>query len=83
MLLWSSNSPRGSSTNAPLAITCAASGTSAVTTRSPACASCAMRASATSKPDGTCSARIQGEGGTRSIWLAIKVSRISARLAAR
>ena len=49
---------------------------SAVTTRSPAASSLTMRSSATSKPRGTCSARMYGEGGTRSRRFATSVTRI-------
>ena len=65
------------------ASTAAASGISAVITRSPGATRSAISASAASKPAGTWIARISGEGGTRRNWLATSVTAMPVRRAAR
>src|SRR6516162_5580343 len=62
---------------------CAASGTSAVTTRSPGTARLMISLSATSKPEVTCSTRRLGSRGMARGWLATSVTVTPVRSAAR
>src|SRR5260370_4264826 len=61
----------------------AASGTSAVTTRSSACINSTIRLSAASNPGGTCSERMFSAKGSRSGLFATSVIRTPVRSAAR
>src|SRR6185437_14346304 len=63
-------------------MTSAASGISAVITRSPGSTFLTISASATSKPEGTCMTRTLGMRGTRSVWLATRVTVTPVRSAA-
>jgi len=76
------NSPRGLRAYPPFSITSAASGISAVTTRSPGSTRLTISSSATSKPDATCTELIYRDGGTRIAWFATRVSRTLVRSAA-
>src|SRR5260370_4634127 len=64
-------------------MTAAASGMSAVTTRSPGSTSCTIRGSATSEPCDTRTVRMKSDGGTRSALLATSVVRTCTGSAAR
>jgi hypothetical protein len=76
------SSPRGLSACAPRAITSAASGMSAVITRSPGDTRLVISLSATSKPPATCNMRTFGRFGNAIAWFATSVSRTPERSAA-